>query len=60
MTIFQPESAPHQIWILTERFVTVVNNRLGVSATLPFIAFNTELHKRGFFQKAKEKDRGSE
>lgn len=48
--IFRPESCPWQVWILTEHYVTVVNTKLGESATLPFLAFNTELHKRGFFK----------
>lgn len=50
MIIFQPQSCPWQVWILTEDYVTVVNNKLGTSATLPFLAFNTELHKRGYYR----------
>lgn len=46
MIIFHPESCPWQVWILTERYVTVVNNNLGTSATLPMLIFMTELLKR--------------
>lgn len=51
MIVFHPESCPWQVWIITERYVTVVNNNTGTSATLPMAAFITELHKRGYYER---------
>ncbi len=53
MILFQPKSTPHLLWILTEKHVTVVDDLEGTSVTVPYVWFNTELHKRGFWGKEK-------
>jgi hypothetical protein len=46
-TIFHPIGRPEQVWILTPRWVTVHNLLDGSTATISYVAFNTELVKRG-------------
>lgn len=52
--IFHPISRPEQVWILSPNWITVHNLLTGETATLSYLHFNTELHKRGFY-KAKVK-----
>jgi hypothetical protein len=50
VVVFRPESRRETIWILTPQWVTVHNMLDGSTATLSYLAFNTELHKRGYWK----------